>query len=353
MRARHILVETEDEAKAVLAELKKGADFAELAKAKSKDPGSADGGDLGYFTKDQMVPEFAEVAFKLDKGELSDPVKSQFGWHVIKVEDKRERQPPEFDKVKDAARELSGAQVAERADHQAARRRPRSRRLGRRGAGSPGARRAAGRAEEVELIRRTARCSLTSMPGRRAGHLRLAHDPEKRMPAASRAPVRRRTGYRDVTPSLRSRRNTFPTCRRSPACASRPARPASSTRAAPTCCSRCSTRAPRSPACSPARNVRRRRSSGAAPSSRAARRARWWSIPATPTPSPARPAATRPRFTAKLAAKAAGCKPAEVFLASTGVIGEPLPAERFDGVMDRAGRRAPRPAASTKPPKRS
>jgi peptidyl-prolyl cis-trans isomerase C len=101
VRARHILVETEDEAKAVVAELKKGADFAELAKAKSKDPGSADGGDLGYFTKDQMVPEFSEVAFRLEKGQLSDPVKSQFGWHVIKVEDKRERQPPEFEKVKD------------------------------------------------------------------------------------------------------------------------------------------------------------------------------------------------------------------------------------------------------------
>ncbi len=101
VRARHILVETEDDAKAVVAELKKGADFADLAKTKSKDPGSADGGDLGYFTKDQMVPEFSEVAFKLDKGALSDPVKSQFGWHVIKVEDKRERQPPEFEKVKD------------------------------------------------------------------------------------------------------------------------------------------------------------------------------------------------------------------------------------------------------------
>ena len=101
VRARHILVETEDEAKAVVAELKKGADFAELAKAKSKDPGSADGGDLGYFTKDQMVPEFSEVAFKLEKGQLSDPVKSQFGWHIIKVEDKREKKPPEFDKVKD------------------------------------------------------------------------------------------------------------------------------------------------------------------------------------------------------------------------------------------------------------
>ena len=101
VRARHILVETEDEAKQVVAELKKGADFAELAKSKSKDPGAADGGDLGYFTKDQMVPEFSEVAFKLDKGQLSDPVKSQFGWHVIKVEDKRNRQPPEFEKVKD------------------------------------------------------------------------------------------------------------------------------------------------------------------------------------------------------------------------------------------------------------
>jgi len=101
VRARHILVETEDEAKAVIADLKKGMDFAELAKTKSKDPGSADGGDLGYFTKDQMVPEFSDVAFKLDKGQLSDPVKSQFGWHVIKVEDKRTRQPPEFEKVKD------------------------------------------------------------------------------------------------------------------------------------------------------------------------------------------------------------------------------------------------------------
>ena len=101
VRARHILVETEDEAKAVLAELKKGADFAELAKAKSKDPGSSDGGDLGYFTKEQMVPEFAEVAFKLDKGQISEPVKSQFGWHIIKVEDKREREPPPFEQVKD------------------------------------------------------------------------------------------------------------------------------------------------------------------------------------------------------------------------------------------------------------
>jgi peptidyl-prolyl cis-trans isomerase C len=101
VRARHILVETEDEAKAILDQIKGGADFATLAKEKSKDPGGADGGDLGYFTKDQMVPEFADVAFKMYPGQLSNPVKSQFGWHVIKLEDKRTKQPPEFDKVKD------------------------------------------------------------------------------------------------------------------------------------------------------------------------------------------------------------------------------------------------------------
>jgi peptidyl-prolyl cis-trans isomerase C len=102
VRARHILVPTEDEAKAVLAEIKKGTDFAELAKQKSKDPGAAaEGGDLGYFSKDQMVPEFSAVAFKLEKGQVSDPVKTQFGWHIIKVEDKRTKPVPEFDKVKD------------------------------------------------------------------------------------------------------------------------------------------------------------------------------------------------------------------------------------------------------------
>jgi len=85
-----------------LAEVKKGTDFAELAKQKSKDPGAAaEGGDLGYFGKEQMVPEFAAVAFKLDKGQVSDPVKTQFGWHIIKVEDKRTKPVPEFDKVKD------------------------------------------------------------------------------------------------------------------------------------------------------------------------------------------------------------------------------------------------------------
>jgi peptidyl-prolyl cis-trans isomerase C len=100
VHARHILVETEDEAKQIEDELKKGADFAELAKKKSKDPGASDGGDLGFFTKDQMVPEFSAVAFALEPGKISDPVKSQFGWHVIKVEEKRNRKAPDFDQVK-------------------------------------------------------------------------------------------------------------------------------------------------------------------------------------------------------------------------------------------------------------
>jgi peptidyl-prolyl cis-trans isomerase C len=102
VRARHILVATEEEAKQILADLKKGGNFETIAKEKSKDPGAAaQGGDLGYFTKDQMVPEFAEVAFKLPKGELSEPVKSQFGWHIIRVEDKRSKAPPKFEDVKD------------------------------------------------------------------------------------------------------------------------------------------------------------------------------------------------------------------------------------------------------------
>ena len=100
VHAKHILVETEAEAKEIEAELKKGADFAELAKKKSKDPGASDGGDLGFFTKEQMVPEFSAAAFTLEPGKISEPVKSQFGWHIIKVEEKRNRKPPSFDQVK-------------------------------------------------------------------------------------------------------------------------------------------------------------------------------------------------------------------------------------------------------------
>lgn len=100
--ARHILVESEEEAKKIAADLKKGGDFNAIAKEKSKDPGSKDnGGDLGFFSKDQMVPEFANAAFALNRGQLSEPVKSQFGWHVIRVDDKRKKQPPAYDQVKD------------------------------------------------------------------------------------------------------------------------------------------------------------------------------------------------------------------------------------------------------------
>ncbi len=100
--ARHILVETEDEAKALKAKLDKGADFAQLAKENSKDPGSKDdGGNLGYFGHGQMVPQFEAVVFTLQKGQVSDPIKTQFGWHLVKLEDRRTKQPPAFEIVKD------------------------------------------------------------------------------------------------------------------------------------------------------------------------------------------------------------------------------------------------------------
>jgi len=112
VHARHILIraaagddkankEAEDKIKAIIARLKKGEDFAKVASETTEDPsGKTTGGDLGYFTKEQMVPEFADVAFKLDKGQISEPVHTQFGWHVIKVEDKRKKPAPSFDEVK-------------------------------------------------------------------------------------------------------------------------------------------------------------------------------------------------------------------------------------------------------------
>ena len=100
LHARHILVATEDLAKTALKRLKAGEDFAKVAKDMSTDPGS-EGGDLGWFTKDQMVPEFADAADKLQVGQLSEPVKSQFGWHVIRLEGKRAKPFPEFDSVHD------------------------------------------------------------------------------------------------------------------------------------------------------------------------------------------------------------------------------------------------------------
>ncbi len=100
IHARHVLVATEGDAQAVLKRLKAGEDFAKVAKDMSKDPGS-EGGDLGWFTKDRMVPAFADAAFKLQKGQISDPVKTQFGWHVIQLEDRRPKTFPVFDQVKD------------------------------------------------------------------------------------------------------------------------------------------------------------------------------------------------------------------------------------------------------------
>lgn len=107
IRARHILVETEDQAKAVVKRLKGGEDFAKVATEVSKDPGSGQqGGDLGFFTKERMVPEFSTAAFALDIGKVSEPVKSQFGFHIIKVEEKREKPIPTFDEVKDQIAEF-------------------------------------------------------------------------------------------------------------------------------------------------------------------------------------------------------------------------------------------------------
>jgi peptidyl-prolyl cis-trans isomerase C len=101
LRARHILVATEDEAKQVAERLKKGEDFATIAKEKSKDSG-AEGGDLGFFARGQMLKPFEDAAFALDVGQISEPVQTQFGWHIIKVEEKRDQPLPKFDEVKEA-----------------------------------------------------------------------------------------------------------------------------------------------------------------------------------------------------------------------------------------------------------
>ncbi len=101
VRARHILVKTEQEAKDLVKQLKAGADFIELAKKNSTGPSADAGGDLGYFSRGQMVKPFEDAAFALKPGEVSGPVQTEFGWHVIKVEDKRNHPVPPFDEVKD------------------------------------------------------------------------------------------------------------------------------------------------------------------------------------------------------------------------------------------------------------
>lgn len=100
--ARHILVDSEEKAKALRAKIVGGEDFAKLAGENSTDPVSKkDGGFLGYFGMGQMVPEFEAAVVKLQKGELSEPVKTAYGWHIIKLEDRRAKQPPSFDQVKE------------------------------------------------------------------------------------------------------------------------------------------------------------------------------------------------------------------------------------------------------------
>ena len=102
VHARHILVSDEAEAKKITARIKGGEDFAKIATETSKDPGSkGEGGDLGWFAKERMVAPFAEAAFKMTPGQISDPIKTQFGWHVIKVEEKRTKPVPSFDEMKE------------------------------------------------------------------------------------------------------------------------------------------------------------------------------------------------------------------------------------------------------------
>jgi peptidyl-prolyl cis-trans isomerase C len=107
VRARHILVPTEAEARRVLEEARRpGADFAEVARRHSTGPGAREGGDLGFFKRDDMIPEFAEAAFALQAGQISAaPVRTQFGWHVIRVEERRQVAPPAFEEVRDQVRQ--------------------------------------------------------------------------------------------------------------------------------------------------------------------------------------------------------------------------------------------------------
>ena len=106
VRARHILLDNREAADAVVVDLNAGADFAALAKERSKGPSGPSGGDLGYFGKQSMVPAFSEAAFKLAAGETSPPVQTQFGWHVIRVEDRRNRPVPPLEQVRDQIYQL-------------------------------------------------------------------------------------------------------------------------------------------------------------------------------------------------------------------------------------------------------
>jgi peptidyl-prolyl cis-trans isomerase C len=112
VRARHILVKTREEAMDILRELSRGKDFAELAREKSIGPSKTQGGDLGYFAREAMLPAFSQMAFSLKKGEVGRaPVQTKYGWHVIKVEDIREAAPPPFEEARDELRSKMGEEI--------------------------------------------------------------------------------------------------------------------------------------------------------------------------------------------------------------------------------------------------
>ena len=111
---------TEDEAKKLIAQLNKGGDFPTLAKQMSKDPDGASGGDLGFFRRDQVWPEFADVAFALQPGQVAQtPIHNEFGWHVVKVEERRIVAPPTYSEVHDALRSALMQEAVQHAIEQA------------------------------------------------------------------------------------------------------------------------------------------------------------------------------------------------------------------------------------------
>ncbi len=244
VRARHILVETEDEAKAIVEQLKGGADFATVAKEKSKDPGSAqNGGDLDFMGKSELVPEFAEVAFKMYPGQTSNPVKTQFGWHIIKLEEKRNRQPPAFEQRQ--ARDSSDP-----------------------GSRSPGRRPCTGRrprtGQEVgpRVPRRLSQSAVSLKNVAPADGRGLPGHCAMRSCAMRSSTFSAHRSQPWPSPSPRSRRSPFPTCPPSTACGSPPLPLASATRTVPTCCWCSSSPTPRLLASLPNRSAPQRQSTG-------------------------------------------------------------------------------------------
>ena len=242
---------TEDEAKALIAELKKGAAFDKLAKEKSTDKASgAEGGDLGWFKKSDMVKEFADAAFALKKGELTEtPVKTQFGYHVIKVEDRRKAPPPAFEELADQLREemareavtaqldqlRSGAKI-EKFNMDGSKPEP--------APAKPAAPAApAARPPRRRARRAAAAPSKTHVFGRFWCRLRRSERPGSARPAA------RGVLWPSSPPYRRSRLKRRRRCRASRASSSPRRSPACATRTATTSCWRWCRPAPPSPAC--------------------------------------------------------------------------------------------------------